>query len=186
MTMLSRVPDGRRPKSAKARISLVYPLSPSSLVTPPTGDDWVHEPKWDGFRLHAIEGNRGVRFYSRSGAEYTDPRPRRVEAFSKLPALGRLCGATLAWLNGDARSARRSWNKAVDVAKRLGARYVLAQTNFEIGKRLISIAHLTRAESLFSDAGATFDLEQTRGLIRRMNEPKIRSVIDRRSHGASS
>jgi hypothetical protein len=62
------------------------------------------------------------------------------------------------------------WNKSLEVAERLGAKYVLAQTNFEIGRRLNSVSHLVRAESLFVGAGATFDLEQTRALMRRMSD----------------
>jgi len=64
-----------------ARLAFVRPLSPSASVRPPRGDDWQHEPKWDGFRFQSAR----VRFYSRSGADYTDRLPRMVEAFGKLP-----------------------------------------------------------------------------------------------------
>ena len=51
----------------------------------PKGDDWLHEPKWDGFRFQIIKDGSRVRLYSRHGAEYTDRLPGMVEAFAKLP-----------------------------------------------------------------------------------------------------
>ena len=68
-----------------SRLVFVRPLSPSAAVRPPQGDDWLHEPKWDGFRFQVIKDGGRVRFYSRHGAEYTDRLPGMVKAFAKLP-----------------------------------------------------------------------------------------------------
>jgi bifunctional non-homologous end joining protein LigD len=68
------------------RIAFIRPLLPSAAVRPPKGDDWLHEPKWDGFRFQVIKDGSQVRFYSRHGAEYTERLPRIVKAFGKLPA----------------------------------------------------------------------------------------------------
>ena len=67
------------------RLAFIRPLTPSAAVRPPKGDDWLHEPKWDGFRFQIIKDGSQVRFYSRHGAEYTDRLPGMVEAFGKLP-----------------------------------------------------------------------------------------------------
>ena len=64
---------------AVSRLAFVRPLSPSAAVRPPRGADWLHEPKWDGFRFQIIkDGNDDVRMYSRHGAEYTDRLPKLV------------------------------------------------------------------------------------------------------------
>ena len=77
---------------AASRLVFTRPLPPAA-VRPPKGDDWLHEPKWDGFRFQAIKDGARVRFYSRSGADYTDRLPRMVEAFGKLPnAIGHADG----------------------------------------------------------------------------------------------
>lgn len=68
-----------------ARLVFIRPLSPSAAVRPPKGDDWLHEPKWDGFRFQVIKDGNDVRLYSKSGAEYSDRLPGMVEAFTKLP-----------------------------------------------------------------------------------------------------
>jgi hypothetical protein len=49
---ISRVP---------VRLAFVRPLSPSAAVSPPKGDDWLHEPKWDGFRFQIIKDGGDVR-----------------------------------------------------------------------------------------------------------------------------
>ena len=67
------------------RLAFIRPLSPSAAVRPPAGDDWLHEPKWDGFRYQIIKDGAGVGFYSRYGADYTERLPRMREAFGKLP-----------------------------------------------------------------------------------------------------
>jgi bifunctional non-homologous end joining protein LigD len=68
-----------------SRLAFIRPLSPSAAVRPPKGDDWLHEPKWDGFRFQVIKDGSEVRFYSRHGAEYTERLPGMTEAFAKLP-----------------------------------------------------------------------------------------------------
>ena len=72
--------------SACVRLSFFRPLSSSASVRPPQGEDWLHEPKWDGFRFQIIKDGSDVRLYSRHGDEYTDRLPSMVEAFGKLPA----------------------------------------------------------------------------------------------------
>ena len=70
-----------------------------------------------------------------------------------------------AWLDGNPAKAERLWNQSLRVAKDLGARYVLAQTHFELGKRLKNRDHLVQAEELFLAAGAQGNLLATRQLL---------------------
>jgi hypothetical protein len=84
----------------RARPSLVHPpLVPSASVRPPKGDDWIHEPKWDGFRFQVIKDGREVRLYSRHGAEFTNRLPGMVEAFSKLPTQSAILDGELVLLD---------------------------------------------------------------------------------------
>jgi hypothetical protein len=39
---------------------------------PPKGLDWLHEPKWDGFRFQVIKEGSHVRLYSKGGAAYKE------------------------------------------------------------------------------------------------------------------
>jgi bifunctional non-homologous end joining protein LigD len=73
-------------RSVSARLAFIRPLVSSAAVRPPNGDDWLHEPKWDGFRFQIIKDGSNVRLYSKSGAGYGDRLPGMVEAFATLPA----------------------------------------------------------------------------------------------------
>jgi bifunctional non-homologous end joining protein LigD len=81
------------------RLTFIRPLSPSAAVRPPNGDDWLHEPKWDGFRFQIIKDGNQLRLYSRHGAEYTDRFPGMVEAFVKLPTQSAILDGELCHLD---------------------------------------------------------------------------------------
>ena len=85
---------------------------------------------------------------------------RRVHDHSGSDAM-RLQGM-LEWQLGNARAARRLWARGCDLAERMGARYVLAQTRYEIGRRFKSRDDLELAERLFMAAGALAGLAKTR------------------------
>ena len=64
---------------------------------PPDGPDWLHEIKYDGYRIHArIDGN-DVRLLTRTGLDWTRKYPPIAAALEKLPVGrayldGELCG----------------------------------------------------------------------------------------------
>src|SRR4029453_15473229 len=53
--------------------------------TPPSGDEWVHEIKLDGYRVGCVITDGRVRLVSRRGLDWTSRFPEIVEA---VPALG--------------------------------------------------------------------------------------------------
>jgi bifunctional non-homologous end joining protein LigD len=65
--------------------SFVPPCLPSRSAAPPSGSDWIHEIKHDGFRIMARRDGRGVRLFSRNGYNFGDRFPliaRAIEALS--------------------------------------------------------------------------------------------------------
>ncbi|CAN4279800.1 DNA ligase D [Pseudoxanthomonas sp. LjRoot125] len=50
----------------------------------PPGDDWLHEAKWDGYRLIAEIRRGRVRLWSRNEREWTDKAPEIVAALEAL------------------------------------------------------------------------------------------------------
>lgn len=51
---------------------------------PPSGDDWLHEVKWDGYRIIATVVGGKVRLWSRNGNEWTTKVPELAEAVASL------------------------------------------------------------------------------------------------------
>ena len=110
-TAARTVSDGR-PKRRNGHAAAALPnaipaalpdtLSPE-LATPtdhpPSGDDWLYELKFDGYRmLSRIERRRGrtdVRIYTRAGHDWTERFPAQADALRRLDVES-------AWLDGEA------------------------------------------------------------------------------------
>ena len=61
---------------------------------PPAGDQWVHEIKWDGYRILATVADGEVRLWSRNALDWTGKLPEIREAVAAL-------GVTSAALDGE-------------------------------------------------------------------------------------
>src|SRR5713226_4492966 len=62
----------------------VAPCLPTAAPRPPTGDQWLHEIKHDGFRIIARKDGKRVKLYSRPGNDMTARFPLIVEALARL------------------------------------------------------------------------------------------------------
>jgi ATP-dependent DNA ligase len=62
----------------------IAPCLPSSAPQPPSGEEWLHEIKHDGFRVIARKDGASVKLYSRLGNDLTDRFPLIVEALARL------------------------------------------------------------------------------------------------------
>jgi bifunctional non-homologous end joining protein LigD len=62
----------------------IAPCLPSSAPQAPSGQEWLHEIKHDGFRVIARKDSNRVKLYSRPGNDLTDRFPLIVEALAKL------------------------------------------------------------------------------------------------------
>ena len=64
---------------------------------PPQGPEWLHEIKYDGYRMHARLDRGKAQLLTRTGVDWTHKHPRVVSALSLLPVQqayvdGELCG----------------------------------------------------------------------------------------------
>src|SRR5271166_1950973 len=72
----------RSPAPARRPIGFIEPCLPTLACMVPSGPQWVHEIKHDGYRfICRREGDR-VRVFSRRGNDYTDRVPLIAEALS--------------------------------------------------------------------------------------------------------
>ncbi|RFP61053.1 DNA ligase D [Cognatiluteimonas weifangensis] len=55
-------------------------------AAPPAGDDWLHELKWDGYRLLVDVAGGRAKLRSRNGLDWTPDYPDLVKAFEALGA----------------------------------------------------------------------------------------------------
>ena len=54
-------------------LGIIEPCLPSPAKAPPSGPDWLHEIKHDGFRIMARKDAAGVRLISLPALETTSP-----------------------------------------------------------------------------------------------------------------
>ena len=64
----------------------VEPCLALLVEKPPAGDSWVHEIKFDGYRLIAAIDGKRIRLLTRSGLDWTERFPGIAEAFKNFPA----------------------------------------------------------------------------------------------------
>jgi ATP-dependent DNA ligase len=67
-------------------LGIIEPCLPSPAKAPPSGRDWLHEIKHDGFRIMARRDSAGVRLITRHGNDFTARFPLAAEAVSAVSA----------------------------------------------------------------------------------------------------
>jgi ATP-dependent DNA ligase len=65
-------------------LRFIEPCLPSPADRPPSGSNWIHEIKHDGYRLMARRDSVSVRLITRRGNDWSDPFPLVVEAVNHL------------------------------------------------------------------------------------------------------
>lgn len=64
----------------------VAPQLATLVKEPPTGDQWLHELKFDGYRLVCHLSRGKARFWTRNGKDWTAKFPNLAEALKQFPA----------------------------------------------------------------------------------------------------
>jgi bifunctional non-homologous end joining protein LigD len=87
----------RRPTDAATLLQWVRPQLTQLVDAAPDGDQWLHEIKYDGFRMHAGLDRGEVRLLTRNGLNWTAKYPQIARAVASLGARqayldGELCG----------------------------------------------------------------------------------------------
>lgn len=53
------------------RLKFIKPMEPELVETPPQGDEWLHEIKFDGYRTQIIKDENGIRLFTKNGYDWT-------------------------------------------------------------------------------------------------------------------
>src|SRR5690242_17369736 len=86
---------GKVAGARKAALPETIAAELATLVdSPPAGDDWLHEIKFDGYRMLARVANGDCRIVSRNGKDWTASFPTIADALRRLPV-------TNAWIDGE-------------------------------------------------------------------------------------
>jgi bifunctional non-homologous end joining protein LigD len=107
--------DPRRIEGArKARLpETIEPQLAGSAEAPPKGDDWLHELKFDGYRILALVEGATARLLSRNGLDWTDRFPRLARELARLNAKTALLDGEVVHLEKDGTSSFAGLQKAL-------------------------------------------------------------------------
>ena len=67
----------------------------------PSGDGWLHEIKYDGYRMHARIDGRDIKLLTRTGLDWSHRYRRTIEALGSLKVKSAYLDGELCALNGD-------------------------------------------------------------------------------------
>ncbi|MCA1825379.1 MAG: DNA ligase D [Myxococcales bacterium] len=86
-------------------VSVYRPQLATLVPAPPDGDDWLHEIKYDGYRIGCRVARAGVRLLSRKGNDWTRDFPEVAAAARSLPVSSALLDGEIAVLLADGRTS---------------------------------------------------------------------------------
>jgi bifunctional non-homologous end joining protein LigD len=81
--------------------AFIEPCLPSPADCPPSGPNWIHEIKLDGFRMMVRRDPAGVRLMTRNGYDWTGRFPRIAAAAETLRARSFLIDGEAVACDGD-------------------------------------------------------------------------------------
>ncbi len=94
---MARPPRPTSPETAAPLPAWIKPQLTRVVTEAPNGDEWAHELKFDGYRMHARLDRGDVHLLTRTGLDWTGKYPAIVSALRTLPVRqayldGELCG----------------------------------------------------------------------------------------------
>jgi bifunctional non-homologous end joining protein LigD len=121
---------------AAPTIAFVEPMLCTPVETPPKGDQWLHEIKYDGYRLQAAVSGDAVRLYTRKGLDWTGKFSQIANALGALGLKDALIDGEAAVADAQGRTDFGALQKALENGDAKGVSFFAFDLLFEGGKDL--------------------------------------------------
>ena len=138
------VPGAKR----QARRTPLDPQLASLREVAPSSDDWLHELKWDGYRLLVDITGGAVRLRSRNGLNWTEDYPDIVDAFETLGLGDASFDGELVALDPEGRDDFSLLQKTIEGSANAALRYMVFDLTSLAGYDLTGCALVDRKELL--------------------------------------
>lgn len=116
---------GIRGAAARPFSAVFSPQLASSRKFAPVGDDWLHEIKWDGYRLTASVLGGKATLRTRNGLDWTDRFPEIAAAVAALPLIDASLDGEVVALDGRGVSDFSGLQRALKSGHTAGLRYIV-------------------------------------------------------------
>jgi bifunctional non-homologous end joining protein LigD len=114
---------------------------------PPSGDDWVHEIKFDGYRTQAHILGGKVRLFTRSGKDWTDKYPGIAKALAKVKDDAVIDGEVV-YLDEQGRSDFQKLQGALKAGRPNELVFYVFDLLYQDGKEMTSLPLIARKDRL--------------------------------------
>lgn len=115
---------------------------------PPKGDDWVHEIKFDGYRIQCHIENAKITLYTRRGLDWTSKYSAIVKALKKLKVENAVFDGEVVWQDEEGRSNFQKLQNAMKFNKTGDLVYWIFDLLHLDGEDLTSLPLIARKERL--------------------------------------
>ena len=122
--------------NAPALPKFVSPELATLVDAPPEGDEWLHEIKYDGYRMLTAVGGGAVRVHTRRGLDWTDKFPPLVRPLLDLPLSSALLDGEVAVADKEGRTDFGALQDRIAEGKGRGIGYYLFDLLFLDGEDL--------------------------------------------------
>jgi len=164
----------------------IQPCHPQRAKSVPAGDDWLHEVKFDGYRVQVHKVGSRVIIYSRNGHDFTERFPSIAELLHDLPAKSAVLDGEVVASDADGRPnfARLHMRWARSGTVHLWAFDLLA-LNGRDGRPRPLVKRQARLQALLSRFGcpavlASESFSDGQALLRVAEEHRLEGVVSKR------
>ena len=99
---------------AKSSSQRFIPPALALLVDePPVGPDWIHETKYDGYRIQAVANKKKVRLFTRAGNDWTEKFPMVTKLLQKKNFDNVVLDGEVVWIDDKGRSDFQKLQNAI-------------------------------------------------------------------------
>jgi bifunctional non-homologous end joining protein LigD len=120
---MARLDIKKIPGARKTAIpTLIAPQLATLVKEPPSGEQWLHELKFDGYRMLCRIDRGKVQFWSRNGKDWTEKFPGIVQAVKSLPVTNAIVDGEVVVVDAQGRSSFQKLQRAM--AKTVTAGFV--------------------------------------------------------------
>src|SRR5262249_15918640 len=141
-----KVPGARRSSLPR----FIAPQLATLAKAPPSGDEWLHELKFDGYRMLCRIDRGDVRFWSRNDNDWTKKFPSLVEAARRIPVETALIDGEVVIFDRDGRSNFQKLQPAIHSIASAEFRFLTFDLVYLNGFDLTQVVLVRRKELLKS------------------------------------
>jgi hypothetical protein len=143
----------RAPMTKAPKWGFVEPALCTPIETPPDGDKWIHEIKYDGYRMQAAVSGDAVRLYTRTGLDWTSKFSHVANALRELGLKDVLLDGEVAVADASGHTSFSSLQRSLENGDAKGVSYFVFDLIAEGDKDLRKMPLLERKARLEKQLG---------------------------------